>query len=355
MNKKDGAKSVQNPTGEVTENQNTADGKNKSKDKASRALLWYSDVFASVVNVLLCDGEQTVNPAELQNAKTFSVHGLDDELKEQARDVCKLWVRAGIKIALLGIEHQSVSDPRMVMRVMGYDSSSYIEQYDKAKKNQKKKKKNAKRKKKNYRYPVLTVALNFSLKRRGSPRWLHEYLAKTPEKIKQACGPLWKLLPDYGPLHVIDMAFLSDRQIELLHPDLRAVALSLRGKRLHGEPIMSDHSLVHFMETARLLALLSWKRKKKRKKYLERVSDIAARKNNKEITMIDLFAASEERGREQGYEMARVDLDAANLRAAQMQKERDAAKKSADAANKRADDLEQKLNEYISRFGDLPQ
>ena len=360
MNELNEAQADKNVPGEATSDQSDAVDRNKSKNKASLALLWYSDVFASAVNVLLCDGTQTVDPADLQDTKTFSAFGFGEKLKEQARDVAKLWVSRGMKIAFLGIEHQSAPDPRMVLRVMGYDLMAYLDQNDDDEDNSQDQAEGSlqEEEEQDYRYPVLTVVLNFNLKRWGSPRTLQEYLDKTPDKIKQACGPLWKLLANYGPIQVIDMAWLSDEQIDLLHPDLRGVALALRGKRLYGKAILSEDSLVHFLETARLMSVLSGQTKEEREEYLRRVSEKAARKNNRGITMLDLFADFEA----QGYEKARVDMDAlrsdlaaANQRADGLQQANNDLQQANDDLQQANDDLQQKLDWYITRYGDKPQ
>ncbi|MBQ9274810.1 MAG: hypothetical protein IJ228_08355 [Succinivibrio sp.] len=73
--------------------------------------------------------------------------------------------------------------------------------------------------------------------------------------------------------------------------------------------------------------------------------------------MLDLFADFEA----QGYEKARVDMEAlcsdlaaANQRADGLQQEIDAANQRADELRRANDELRQKLDWYISRYGDMP-
>lgn len=42
-----------------------------------------------------------------------------------ARDVAKRWKNGNIRVACIGFENQTASDPNMPLRVMGYDGAEY--------------------------------------------------------------------------------------------------------------------------------------------------------------------------------------------------------------------------------------
>ncbi|MBQ8912494.1 MAG: Rpn family recombination-promoting nuclease/putative transposase, partial [Lachnospiraceae bacterium] len=123
------------------------------KDIAEKLLEDYNDVFADIVNVLLFDGQERVNPESLTNTKDKSQYKADDStLHEQERDVSKFWSEGKIRIALYGLENQTDVDNDMPFRVIGYDGAAYkSETLDEELKE---------------RYPVVTLVLYF-----GEKRW----------------------------------------------------------------------------------------------------------------------------------------------------------------------------------------
>ena len=44
----------------------------KEKDRTQKTLEQYNDIFADILNVLLFDGKQLIDPEELSDATTFS-------------------------------------------------------------------------------------------------------------------------------------------------------------------------------------------------------------------------------------------------------------------------------------------
>ena len=93
------------------------------KDIAEKILEDYPDVFADIVNGLLFDGKTVIRPEELEDSKIQSAYRSEGNLHELERDVAKRWKKNDIRIACVGFENQTNSDPRMVLRVYGYDGA----------------------------------------------------------------------------------------------------------------------------------------------------------------------------------------------------------------------------------------
>ncbi|MBR1816993.1 MAG: hypothetical protein IJ763_09870 [Lachnospiraceae bacterium] len=59
------------------------------KDIAEKLLEDYNDVFADIVNVLLFDGQERVNPESLTNTKDKSQYKADDSTLHEQERGCK--------------------------------------------------------------------------------------------------------------------------------------------------------------------------------------------------------------------------------------------------------------------------
>lgn len=121
------------------------------KDIAEKQLLSYADVFANILNVGLFDGDEVIHPEELTDVLPQSTYKADGKLREQERDVAKLWKDSELRLALFGLENQSAIDKTMPLRIMGYDGAAYRNEL------------NAKDVK---MYPVVTVVLYFGWEQR---------------------------------------------------------------------------------------------------------------------------------------------------------------------------------------------
>lgn len=98
------------------------------KDSTEKHLLNYADVFADVVNVLVFHGKEVIDPKDLVSTEARSVLTLHGKTREQERDVVKIWTKGNTKIALVGLENQTLQDKDMPLRVLAYDGASYKEQ-----------------------------------------------------------------------------------------------------------------------------------------------------------------------------------------------------------------------------------
>ena len=93
------------------------------KDTTEKLLMDYNDVFADIVNGLLCKGEQVVQPCDLVMSQPISQYKADGKIHEMERDVCKYWKLGNVRIALYGLENQTRVENFMLFRIIGYDGS----------------------------------------------------------------------------------------------------------------------------------------------------------------------------------------------------------------------------------------
>lgn len=120
------------------------------KDLTENYLAAYNDVFADIINVLLCDGKQVILQEHLEADGNKTIYKADKKVHEQERDIAKFWKDGHIKIALLGLENQTDAHPYMPLRMIGYDGAAYRSQILKEHENEEK-------------YPVISIVLYFGM------------------------------------------------------------------------------------------------------------------------------------------------------------------------------------------------
>ncbi len=103
------------------------------KDLSEKILFDYEDIFADIINGYFFKGNQVVAPARLKPTGVHSQYKADDrKLHEQERDVAKVWVNENnniaVKLAVWGLENQTLPEKFMPVRVIGYDGASYRSQ-----------------------------------------------------------------------------------------------------------------------------------------------------------------------------------------------------------------------------------
>ncbi|MBR6013303.1 MAG: Rpn family recombination-promoting nuclease/putative transposase [Selenomonadaceae bacterium] len=177
------------------------------KDISQKQLEEYSDVFADIVNVLLFDGENVVDPDDLIDAPTFSAYhdDSDKKIRKLERDVAKYWKSENIRLSYIGIENQTDIYKYMPLRIIGYDGTIYRNELNKHEESEK-----------NEIVPVVTMVLYFG----------HERLWKKPQSLKDCLKIPQKLDPyvnDYK-LNLFEIAWLPDETIEKFQSDFRFLA-----------------------------------------------------------------------------------------------------------------------------------
>lgn len=177
------------------------------KDKAGKVLEDYNDVFADIYNTLLFR-ECFIEEDKLECSSTESIYKSDkEELREQRRDVLKVYCSNNFIVSSLGIENQASIEENMPIRIMGYDYTTYRNMTDNKKRVN----------------PVITIVLNFTNKKWDAPKSLHELLQVSEE--------MSTYVQDYG-IKVYDIAFLEDEIIEQFTSDFKHIVRFFKLKRL---------------------------------------------------------------------------------------------------------------------------
>ena len=215
------------------------------RDLHEKTLEAHNDVFADIINATLFDGRPEVSANELRDASVSSAYWGNGRIRGQNRDVAKYWSKGEARTARFGLENQTDSDPEMPFRTIGYDGASYRDQLYFIKG------KNGKRRiNRNSRYPVVTLVLYFGYKRRWTgPRRLTEALRNVPEGLKP-------FVNDYET-RVMEVAWMSDEQLEKFTSDFRIVADFFVQMRKNGRYVPVKREMIHVSETLGLLSAIT--------------------------------------------------------------------------------------------------
>lgn len=186
------------------------------KDISEKLLEDYNDVFADIVNVLLFQGEQRVRSESLEDATPISQYKSDDgKLHEQERDVMKYWREGRIRLAVYGLENQTVVDAQMPVRIFGYEGANYRSQYGSRQ-----------------IVPVVTVVLHFGTERKWDKPLNLKDMMKIPAGLESFVNDC--------RVNVVDAAWLSEEQLELFESDFGIVANFFVNKRKNPKYVPDD-------------------------------------------------------------------------------------------------------------------
>ncbi len=173
------------------------------KDITQKLLEDHNDVFADIINTLVFDGEQVIQPEELETVSTLSTYKMSGKMHSQERDVLKAWKKGYIRIAMCGIENQTTVDADMPLRIISYDGAGYRAQLsDETSPEQE-------------RYPVITLVLYFGKGRWTGPKNLLGRV-KVPKGMEA-------LVSDYR-INVFEIGQLSEEKIKQFTSDFQVVA-----------------------------------------------------------------------------------------------------------------------------------
>ena len=204
------------------------------KDASQKILESYNDVFSDIVNVLLFKGRKVLSEEELEDQAPRAYYKTDGKIHEIERDVAKRWKNGNIRVACIGMENQTASDPDMPLRVIGYDGAEYRAQLWN---------------KQAVHYPVVTLVLYFGHERRWSgPLTLKERL-DIPKEFDEYVN-------DYR-IHVFEIAFMDPKEVNLFQSDFRVVADYFVQKQENGDYEPSLQDLAHVQETLQLLSIMT--------------------------------------------------------------------------------------------------
>lgn len=249
-------------------------------DLTEKILADYNDVFADIMNVFLFDGQRVIKEDDLENSKDRSIYKADGEIHEQERDVSKFYNGNEMRIAFLGIEHQSKEEKYMPLRVISYDGAAYRAQLLKNEDLKLKKQKP---------YPVITLVLYFGITPWNHGKSIYEVL-DIPEELRP-------FVSDYK-INVIEVAFLDKEKIEKFQSDFRLIADFFVQKRLKGKYVPPNLSIKHVDEFLKLLSIMVGD-----ERYQEIIGDMN-RENGSQggNTMCEIYDQIERQGIEKGFE-----------------------------------------------------
>ena len=230
------------------------------KDITEKLLEDYPDVFADIFNVLVFNGERRIKEDELSESIVHSQYKAEDgRLHELERDVTKKWLKNNVSLSMFGIENQTAVEKFMPLRVMGYDGASYRSQLlnlaSEKRKLQKLRnegriteKEYVSKIKKAYNdiCPVITIVLYFGTDRHWNESDTLKGILDIPEGLE-------KFVNDYR-VHIFEIAWLSEEQIDMMTSDFKIVAKLFRDKRLGLNNIERDTTkITHIDEILKLL------------------------------------------------------------------------------------------------------
>ena len=242
----------------------------KEKDITEKKLLSYNDVFADVINGTIFEGKEVVKSEELTDANPVTQFKDDKNThREQIRDVAKLWEKKGVIFSFIGIENQTSLDRDMILRVISYDGATYKNQIGNE-----------------HIYPVFTIVIYWGKNEWKAPTTLKERIECPTEIIDVVSDYKFKL---------IDMARLSDEEIDKFRDDFKFIAGILSKKRNYRP---HDLDIKHPEEVLDLLdAVLHDDRFKKIKSEIIRIKT-----EGREVDMCEFLDELEKRGMEKGVE-----------------------------------------------------
>lgn len=204
----------------------------KDKDITEKHLESFNDVFSDIINVLIFDGNNVIKENELEDIHTRSYFSENAQIRDQERDIAKIWKRENVIISFYGIENQTEIDTVMPLRVIGYDGGSY-------------------------RYmlannmkpcPVITFVLNFSNKRWEEYTSLYDCF-----NVNEKMTPFVK---NYG-INVVDVAFLPRETVNKFQSDFKIIADYFVQTRETGKYIPMPDNVRHVWELLNLMSALT--------------------------------------------------------------------------------------------------
>ena len=249
------------------------------KDASQKILESYNDVFSDIVNVLLFKGRKVLSEEELEDQAPRSYYKADGKIHEIERDVAKRWKNGNIRVACIGFENQTASDPDMPLRVIGYDGAEYRAQL---------------LNKQAIHYPVVTLVLYFGHKQRWSgPLTLKERL-DIPKEFDEYVN-------DYK-IHVFEIAFMDSKEVNLFQSDFRAVAEFFVQKQENGDYKPRPQDLKHVQETLQLLSVMT-----NDHRFEEVYNEASDAQKGEMRNMCEILDKIENRGIEKGRAEGRVE------------------------------------------------
>ena len=273
------------------------------KDITERHLEDYNDVFADILNVLMFGGERRVLEDELEPLTLTSEFRMETQeegrrgVREQERDIGKLWTKRKTAISVIGLENQTDQDETMPLRVMAYDGASYksellrIEQCRETNRARAEAGKEAACEN-DTRYPVITLVLYYGDKPWRCARTLYESV-----EVDESLRPF---VNDFR-INLIEVAFLDKATVEQFKSDFRFIAEYFVQKRRNEGYHPSSQRIRHVDETLKMMAAVTGNRMFEDRNFYERMK----RGENMVDYIEETMQKREEAGKQIGMEEER--------------------------------------------------
>ena len=242
------------------------------KDASEKILEAYNDVFSDIVNVLLFKGKPVLSVNDLEDQAPRSYYKADGRIHELERDVAKRWKNGSLRVACIGFENQTASDPDMPLRVIGYDGAEYRVQLA--------------NKQKEF-YPVVTMVLYFGHERHWSGKTTLKERLSIPEELDP-------YINDYK-INLFEIAFMEPEEVELFQSDFRAVADYFVQMQQNGDYKPKPQDLIHVQETLQLLSIMT-----NDHRFEEVYNEVSDGQKGEIRNMCDVLDRVENKGRAEG-------------------------------------------------------
>ena len=241
------------------------------KDLTQKNLEYYPDVFADILNALLYEGKQVVQPTELQPAPTETIYpSKNGNLRNQFHDVSKYEMREGIIRLQYTIENETNPNNKLVLRKAGYAGAIYREQYDRQNKKM---------------YPFISLVLYWGKRKNRTRKSLHSlFSAELPEETMRYI--------DDARLYLYDMRKLPKDVRQRFRSDMRIIVDYLAEGREY-QP--TNQVIVHIEEFLLLMQALTGD-----SRYEQILPQLEKREKQGGITMCELLDKYEKKGTQKG-------------------------------------------------------
>ena len=171
------------------------------------------DVFADAINAILYDGKSVVTPEKMRtiDIETQRVEEKDGDIKADVRfrDLAKIVEVDDAIYCLFAIEHQSVEDYTMPLRIMEYDVREYLRQVKRNKGVQVQIK------------PIITIVMYWKADKWNQPLSVKDMFDKNTVKWLEDNG-LGGYIQDYR-MHLFEPGAVKEEDLEKFKTELKDV------------------------------------------------------------------------------------------------------------------------------------
>ena len=246
-----------------------------AKDIAEKHFTEHNDIFCDLINMAFYAGEAVIKPDELQDRPQRELIEKESTLGELERDVCKIYKKAQIELAILGLENQTQPDKYMPIRALEYNAASYRAQREEI----------LSQRRENI-VPVITLVVYF-----GLTSWENNLSLKELVTLPDGMEPYFN---DYK-INLLPLAFLSEEQIAKFKTvDMQEVAGYLRQRRLHEDYQPTKENMQHVYDVVRVISALSGD------KNFITVYNTLISEGKKEVTMCEMIQKIKDDSKQEG-------------------------------------------------------